>query len=357
MADSTKAKDPINTAEPQPPNLKTWALKASIHCEGCKKKVKKILQNTPGVHSSDVDVKQQKVVVTGNVDVNALIAKLIKKTGKHAELWPEVKTELKEKKQSKSKPQRKPPLAEKNEGESVKKNEDELAKERPKTESTVGDKPEKGPSEEAQKTAGVKSAPTAPSGGDGAGAVKERTDKDVKPPAENKSEKEINGAAPKEAAADVRQETVNGKGNAAADGVATDLPGDHVGKKKKKKGQNGKQKSEAREASRVPDATEAREYHPPNHSPPHNFPAHMYGSPPTYHAPPVYTVSYNTTPYPSTSFSSSFYAMPPHHTQGYAYSGSDAEYQPSDSASYPSQPSDTSFQMFSDENPNACSLM
>ncbi|CAM0957776.1 unnamed protein product [Alopecurus aequalis] len=66
----------------------TVALKVSIHCEGCKKKVKRVLQSIEGVYKTDVDIQQHKVVVVGNVSVDKLVKKLVK-TGKHAEPWPE----------------------------------------------------------------------------------------------------------------------------------------------------------------------------------------------------------------------------------------------------------------------------
>eukprot|EP01018_Ginkgo_biloba_P003643 Gb_16258 [translate_table: standard] len=66
----------------------TWVLKVFIHCEGCKKKVKKVLQSIDGVYTTTVDAAEQKVTVTGNVDSETLIKKLLK-TGKHAELWPQ----------------------------------------------------------------------------------------------------------------------------------------------------------------------------------------------------------------------------------------------------------------------------
>ncbi|KAD1735750.1 hypothetical protein E3N88_42379 [Mikania micrantha] len=79
---------------PQPPyeehntpilKYKTWVLKVSIHCVGCKRKVKKVLQNIEGsVYTIDIDSKLQKVTVVGNVEVDALIKKLVK-TRKHAE--------------------------------------------------------------------------------------------------------------------------------------------------------------------------------------------------------------------------------------------------------------------------------
>ncbi|EXB74796.1 hypothetical protein L484_023540 [Morus notabilis] len=66
----------------------TWVLKVSIHCEGCKRKVKKVLQKIDGVYTTTIDSQQQRVTVTANVDVQILIKKLIK-TGKHAEIWQE----------------------------------------------------------------------------------------------------------------------------------------------------------------------------------------------------------------------------------------------------------------------------
>ncbi|TKY52249.1 Copper transport protein ATX1 [Spatholobus suberectus] len=74
-------------------------LRVSIHCEGCKRKVKKILQAIDDVHNIDIELRQQKVVVTGNVNSETLIKKLTK-AGKHAELWPE-KADSKKKRQGK----------------------------------------------------------------------------------------------------------------------------------------------------------------------------------------------------------------------------------------------------------------
>ncbi|KAG0468465.1 hypothetical protein HPP92_017793 [Vanilla planifolia] len=80
MASGAEASEPLK--------YQTWVLKVSIHCEGCKKKVKKVLQGIDGVYKITVDAQQQKVTVTGNVDANLLIKKLCK-AGKHAELWAE----------------------------------------------------------------------------------------------------------------------------------------------------------------------------------------------------------------------------------------------------------------------------
>ncbi|KAJ6848397.1 putative glycine-rich cell wall structural protein 1.0 [Iris pallida] len=75
---------------PEPLKYQTWVLRVSIHCEGCSKKVKKVLQGIDGVYKTTIDSQQQKVTVTGNVEAETLIKKLVK-TGKHAELWPEPK--------------------------------------------------------------------------------------------------------------------------------------------------------------------------------------------------------------------------------------------------------------------------
>ncbi|PHU30784.1 hypothetical protein BC332_02877 [Capsicum chinense] len=80
-----------------PLHYRTWVLKVSIHCPGCKRKVKKVLQNIEGVYTTDIDPQQQKVIVTGNVEVETLIKKLIR-NGRSAELWPEPKPLPKEKK-------------------------------------------------------------------------------------------------------------------------------------------------------------------------------------------------------------------------------------------------------------------
>ncbi|KAK2358270.1 heavy metal-associated isoprenylated plant protein [Trifolium repens] len=75
-------------ATSQPLKYQTWFLKVSIHCEGCKRKVKKVLQSIEGVFTTTIDPQQQKVTVTGNVAVETLIRKLAK-AGKHAEVLPE----------------------------------------------------------------------------------------------------------------------------------------------------------------------------------------------------------------------------------------------------------------------------
>eukprot|EP00250_Pteridium_aquilinum_P001114 c11321_g1_i1 orf=100-735(+) len=70
-----------------PAKVETINLKVFIHCEGCKKKVKKILHQIDGVETVEIDASLGKVTVTGTVDSTALIKKL-DKAGKVAELLP-----------------------------------------------------------------------------------------------------------------------------------------------------------------------------------------------------------------------------------------------------------------------------
>ncbi|XP_011036961.1 PREDICTED: uncharacterized protein LOC105134304 [Populus euphratica] len=68
--------------------MQTHTLKVNIecHCDGCKKKIKKMLQKIEGVYTTTINAEQGRVTVTGNVDPAKLI-KQLEKSGKHAELW------------------------------------------------------------------------------------------------------------------------------------------------------------------------------------------------------------------------------------------------------------------------------
>ncbi|KAK8509862.1 hypothetical protein V6N13_093706 [Hibiscus sabdariffa] len=80
---------------------KTWVFKVLIHCEGCKKKVKKVLQAIDGVYETKIDSQQHKVTVTSSLDPETLIKKL-SKSGKHVQLWPQLKPEKNDKKPGKT---------------------------------------------------------------------------------------------------------------------------------------------------------------------------------------------------------------------------------------------------------------
>uniref|UniRef100_A0A453HRT6 HMA domain-containing protein n=1 Tax=Aegilops tauschii subsp. strangulata TaxID=200361 RepID=A0A453HRT6_AEGTS len=66
--------------------IQTCVLKVNIHCDGCQKKVKKILSKIDGVYQTSIDAEEGKVMVSGLVDPDTIIKKL-NKGGKPAVLW------------------------------------------------------------------------------------------------------------------------------------------------------------------------------------------------------------------------------------------------------------------------------
>ncbi|KAF2299634.1 hypothetical protein GH714_002089 [Hevea brasiliensis] len=69
--------------------IQTVALKVRMDCEGCERKVKSVLSGVKGVKSVDVDLKQQKVTVTGYVEPKKVL-KAAQSTKKKVEPWPYV---------------------------------------------------------------------------------------------------------------------------------------------------------------------------------------------------------------------------------------------------------------------------
>ncbi|KAK3136108.1 hypothetical protein QOZ80_5BG0428210 [Eleusine coracana subsp. coracana] len=66
--------------------VQTSVLKVNIHCDGCEKKVKRILRKIEGVYQSSIDAKEGKVTVSGLVDAETIVKKL-NKAGKPAAIW------------------------------------------------------------------------------------------------------------------------------------------------------------------------------------------------------------------------------------------------------------------------------
>ncbi|ONI35029.1 hypothetical protein PRUPE_1G511200 [Prunus persica] len=70
--------------------IQTVAVKIRMDCEGCARKVKKVLSGVKGAKSVDIDLKQQKATVTGyNVEAKKVL-KAAQSTKKKCELWPYV---------------------------------------------------------------------------------------------------------------------------------------------------------------------------------------------------------------------------------------------------------------------------
>ncbi|XP_015939785.1 heavy metal-associated isoprenylated plant protein 35 [Arachis duranensis] len=380
------------------PMTKTCVLKVSIHCEGCKKKVKKILQSIHGVDTIDVDLRQQKVVVTGNVDSDILIMKLINKTGKHAELWPQPPPPPPSDSNKKKKKKVKPPENKENQnddvaetsGESSNKHQSEKNDKETVVKVVVQDAPTKNRVEDNNYNAAKKKNVNEGCASGKAGVQIQEPKHEVKQtvvlPAGNPpppvTEKKVSVAV-----------QVSEEGEASG----IEKSGGAKNKKKKSKGNNinnneneGSSNVSATGEAPVtsgsgsqphgqghchghghgPEPVPPQVAGPANESPPrhrsyHQYPPHYYAPPPP--NPPVYTVSYHTA-YPSSSrYGSASYYAPP---QPYSYAHVVHQHPPYpppytyESESYtpsynnmPSQPSSDSFEFFSEENPNACSVM
>ncbi|XP_048323842.2 heavy metal-associated isoprenylated plant protein 36 [Ziziphus jujuba] len=359
----TKEVEEINS---QPLKYKTWVLKVSIHCEGCKRKVKKVLQNIDGVYTTNIDLKQQKVTVTGDVDAETLIKKLVK-SGKHAERWPE-KAESKGKKKNKGKNKEKQSDIESSEECN---HGDDKEKQTGKVDVVqVHDsaKNNEGGSTGKNGDGGNVNKATSEGGqpgkqSNGGGHVKESKSevKTVTIPASSQS-----AVVEKKTVVEIEGGTESGSGGGAQGS------GGSGGKKKKKKGQKGNNNGNEVEQNiegAAPGTGSPTHAHGPSSSGPgqnpvsanHTLPRqHEYQYPMQhYHAPPVYVVGYNTT-HPASSYTTSYYTSPSPYSYSYAsaHHGPGSETEPSAYyvESYSSPPSD-SFELFSDENPNGCSIM
>ncbi|OWM70295.1 hypothetical protein CDL15_Pgr026145 [Punica granatum] len=66
----------------------TVVLKVGMSCEGCVGAVKRVLGKLEGVELYDIDLKEQKVTVKGNVQPEA-VPQMVSKTGKKTTFWEE----------------------------------------------------------------------------------------------------------------------------------------------------------------------------------------------------------------------------------------------------------------------------
>ena len=64
----------------------TVVLKVGMSCQGCVGAVKRVLGKMQGVESYEVDLKEQKVTVKGNVQPDAVL-QTVSKTGKKTAFW------------------------------------------------------------------------------------------------------------------------------------------------------------------------------------------------------------------------------------------------------------------------------
>lgn len=332
------------------------------------------------MHGIDIDIRQQRVVVTGDVQADTLIKKLVK-SGKNAELWPQMVAQregipavaIKKGKEVKPESKQEDSSTSGHGGGGQRE-----AKPPGKVAVVIQEPPAKkteGGSEETGIGGGVaKDEGNSVSGGGGAGAAKVsegdskgKSVENLQGAKESKSEGERHEAGesssqPPVAAKKKEGETGGnaGGGDRNGGGPATAENGS-TGKTKKKKGQNGNSGEKLSSSAGGPAGIGSQHHEtgphaasvPTNYSPPRQQAHNPYG--PQYYGPtPVYAVSYNTA-YPTSSSTTSYYAAPPSNSYAYTYPGPIMQPPPSDLV-HPQQPLD-SFELFSDENPNGCSIM
>ncbi|CAF2040980.1 BnaA09g15520D [Brassica napus] len=341
----TEQKQSPQVKDLTPPPLalpyKTCNLKVSIHCEGCKRKVKKILTSIEGVYRVDIDVKQNNVTVMGIVSPEILLKKL-HKAGKNADLVPEIPDPVENKPHD---PKETKPVDPKKKNKKKKEEKPEITD---KVTSSGSDKPESEKPDGAGKcSSGDSSEACAP--------VKEDKCEILK----KKDSARADSSSPEDSPTESPAPTAEKKAEESSGSV---------GKKKKKKGQSmssvnnptgGPGRTRSLPSPTTTPAAEDHDRSNNQHDGHHMLPnsaaprQDMYPYPPNYYAPQImYGVSYNVAQPPVSVDAASYYSPAPPHSYAYMHPG----YPPSDQNPYPSRPSD-SFELFSDENPNGCSVM
>ncbi|CAN6272797.1 unnamed protein product [Urochloa humidicola] len=100
---------------PPPPPPEEVVMRVFMHCEGCARKVKKILKGFDGVEDVSADSKAHKVVVKGKkaaADPMKVVERVQKKTGRKVELLSPMPPPKEEKKEEEKKEEPEPPKPE-----------------------------------------------------------------------------------------------------------------------------------------------------------------------------------------------------------------------------------------------------
>lgn len=296
-----------------------------------------------GVYRVDIDVKQNNVTVMGIVSPEILLKKL-HKSGKNADLLPVIPDPVENKPVD---PKENKPVDQKKKNKKKKEEKPEITE---KVTSSGSDKPEsEKPDGAGECSSGDSSEACAP--------VKEDKCKILK----KKDSAPADSSSPSPASTESPAPTTEKKAEESSGSV---------GKKKKKKGQsmssvNNTTGGPGRTRSLPPPTTtttpaaedhdRSTNQHDGHQMPTNNFAPRqdMYHYPPNYYAPHImYGVRYNVAQPPVSVDAASYYSPAPPHSYAYMHPG----YLPSDPNPYPSRPSD-SFELFSEENPNGCSVM
>uniref|UniRef100_A0A0A9HSI1 HMA domain-containing protein n=1 Tax=Arundo donax TaxID=35708 RepID=A0A0A9HSI1_ARUDO len=336
------------SGEAAPAAMQTVVLKVSIHCHGCKKKVRKVLKSIEGVQNVAVDAAQHMVTVTGTVDADTLIKRLYK-SGKQALPWQWHQPRAAAKKpEAASAPEAQPAAAgdggkdsaaaaaDKKPEEPVKEPQGETSEKKPEQEAAA---PEKKP--EAEKvTESSKKEEAKPND---EAAKKDGGESEA-------AERKAKGAEPaKEAAATAAKEVGNDEGEA-----------------KKSKSNKPEDAGEAKPVATAERTLSA----PPRAAPKHAFEEYdrpYYAPQPvlsyhtaqpsasvSYYAPqPAYSMEHQQ-PQPMQQWSPSYLYLPYPHTAPEPYY-QDYYSPPGTHAAPP--PLQDSYRLFDDENPNSCSVM
>lgn len=322
------------------------------------------------------------MTVTGDVDADTLTKKLVK-AGKHAELWPENKADKQNSKDKKKKGKGKNNKEKQSDSDGSEEisnhGDDHKDKQTVKVEVHAQDSTKSNESGGTSKNVDHGGNVTKPNTEGGQPGKNSGVSVHVK---ESKPEvvKTVTLPAVSQSAVAEKKTVIEIEGGSeTTSGGAGGAGGGGGGKKKKKKGQKGNNNGNegVQQTSNIdgaPENTGSATYHangpqsfgpgqnpaPANHFPPRHY-EHQY--PQHYNAPPRHEVSYNTAHPSSAHGSASYYTLPPPYSYTYSYApmhhspGMGMEPPaPYYVESYPAQPSD-SFELFSDENPNGCSIM
>ncbi|KAL2546217.1 Heavy metal transport/detoxification superfamily protein [Forsythia ovata] len=73
--------------------MQTVEIKVKMDCDGCERRVRNSVSSIKGVKSVNVNRKQSRVTVSGYVEPNKVLNKVMS-TGKKAEFWPYVQYNL-----------------------------------------------------------------------------------------------------------------------------------------------------------------------------------------------------------------------------------------------------------------------
>jgi hypothetical protein len=357
-----------------------------------------------GVNDINIDLRQQKVIVTGNVNSDILIKKLTK-TGKHVELWPPEPTDSiknkqrkpeknKEKQQSNQDSENSEEIEETNQNTE---NDNETGKVKIVSDTSISKNGEVNRNTAKTSEANVNGNVNKPSEGSATGktggvvhvhepktevrkqtvvlpagpVTEKKVSVAVQFPCDNNNEEisanEKTGASGGESSG-VKKKKKKGKGKVIINNNANESVIDTGGSSNRSHGQSysqsfGQGQSNFDQGS-VPISNLANEGPPRHHymNQQQFYPPQYYGAPPPTAGPPVYTVSHHTAYPSSSSYGAAYYTAPqPYQYAHVVNSGNEMEnhgrpYTYEHETYTTSQPSD-SFVYFSDENPNACCVM